>query len=239
MIKSIVLGGREISYEHERKNVKNVNLRIRSDCSVYVSSSAQIDDCVIESFLQKKADYILSALNKYAEIAKYATGKHEYITGESLRYLGKYLRLVVEQGKNGVSSDGVCITLSVTDVDDIILRERLIEKWYDTQCQVIFNEIVSEIFPIFKKYAVTMPRITLRNMSSRWGSCQPKRGIITLNKKLIQTPRVAIEYVVMHEFVHFLHPNHSATFYEMLSVFMPDWKARKKHLEATVFKLIE
>jgi len=68
-------------------------------------------------------------------------------------------------------------------------------------------------------------------MISRWGSCQPKRGIITLNKRLIETPRICIEYVVMHEFIHFLHPNHSKMFYDLLSTLMPDWRERKNTLE--------
>ena len=164
---------------------------------------------MIEEFLHKKAEYIVSALDKYAEVAKYAVDKHNYVTGESFRYVGKDLRLVVTQGKNNVSSDGVYLAMSVTDVCDNLQKEKLIAKWYDTQCRDVFVEIISDTFPIFQKYGVTIPRLTIRNMSSRWGSCQPKRGIITLNKRLIETPRNTIEYVVMHEFVHFIHPYHS------------------------------
>lgn len=239
MNKFIVLNGRGISYELERKNVKNINLRIRSDCSVYVSANIHVADSVIEGFLQKKSQYIFSSLDKYAEIAKYAVDSHNYHTGESFRYLGKDLRLVVTQGKNNVSSDGVYLTISVTDDDDNILKEKLINKWYDKQCRDVFVEIISDIYPIFQKYGVVMPRLTIRNMCSRWGSCQPKRGIITLNKRLIETPRNAVEYVVMHEFVHFLYPNHSTKFYEMLTTLIPDWKVRKKHLEMVAFNTSE
>ena len=235
MTYSIVLNGREIAYELQRKKVKNINLRIRSDCTVYVSANSRVADSVIEGFLQKKANYIISALDKYTQIAKYATYKHNYVTGESFRYLGKELRLVVAQGENNVSYDGVHLTMNVKDIYDITTKEKLIRKWYDTQCREVFAEIISDTFSIFKKYGVAMPRVTLRKMSSRWGSCQPKRGSITLNKKLIETPRNAIEYVIMHEFVHFLHPNHSSKFYEMLATLMPDWKTRKKNLETTAF----
>jgi predicted metal-dependent hydrolase len=58
-----------------------------------------------------------------------------------------------------------------------------------------------------------------------------KKGIITLNKRLLEAPRNCIEYVVMHEFCHFIHPNHSKHFYGFLSMLMPDWKERKKLLE--------
>ena len=129
--------------------------------------------------------------------------------------------------------------MNVINNDDSILKEKLISRWYDKQCREVFSEIISDTYSVFQKYGIVMPRLTLRDMSSRWGSCQPKRGIITLNKKLIEIPRNAVEYVVMHEFVHFLHPNHSAKFYEMLATLMPDWKARKKLLETVAFNALE
>lgn len=99
------------------------------------------------------------------------------------------------------------------------------------QCKIVFSEIVDEIFPIFKKYNVSLPALRIRNMETRWGSCLAKKGIITLNKQLLEAPRNCIEYVVMHEFCHFIHPNHSKHFYDFLTILMPDWKERKKLLE--------
>jgi predicted metal-dependent hydrolase len=229
----ITLNGREVEYELERKRVKNINLRIRSDGSVYVSANSAVTDSVIEAFLVKKAGYILSALDKYADIVKYAGDDHSYVTGESYGYLGKDLRLVVTNGKkNNVSSDGVYLTLSVTNSGDNTVKRKLIGKWYDAQCKLVFDEVIAVIYPIFQKYGVGMPKLRLRDMTSRWGSCQPKRGAITLNKRLIEAQRNCIEYVVMHEFIHFLHPNHSKKFYDMLSALMPDWKERKRILES-------
>ena len=68
-------------------------------------------------------------------------------------------------------------------------------------------------------------------MISRWGSCQPKRKILTFNIALLEAPLSCIEYVATHEFVHFLQPDHSRKFYQYLSMFMPDWKERKNELE--------
>ena len=239
MNKTIDLNGRKISYEFKRKQVKNINLRIRCDCSVYVSANNHITEIAIEEFLRKKADFIFSAIDKYTEISKYSDGKHSYLTGESFRLLGKDLRLVVTQGKQNIISDGIHLSLSLMDINDIESKEKLVSKWYDAQCREVFNEIIGEIYSVFHKYGVTMPKLILRDMSSRWGSCQPKKSVITLNKRLIEAPRNAVEYVVMHEFTHFLHPNHSAKFYEMLSALMPDWKIRKKILENTMFFIKE
>ena len=75
--------------------------------------------------------------------------------------------------------------------------------------------------------------IARTNMETRWGSCLVKKGIITLNKRLLEAPRNCIEYVVMHELCHFIYPNHSKQFYSFLTTLMPDWKERKQFLDNT------
>ena len=91
---------------------------------------------------------------------------------------------------------------------------------------------------LFQKYEIVLPSLIIRNMTSRWGSCQIKRNTITLNSRLIETPRECIEYVIVHEFTHFLYPNHSRKFYDLLAVFMPDWKERKNTMEGFIFQRI-
>ncbi|MDR0271974.1 MAG: M48 family metallopeptidase [Clostridiales bacterium] len=230
-MRNIVLNECDISYELERKQVKNINLRIRADGSVYVSANNTISVEVIEKFLTRKSSFILDALNKYEELSKYVNNERKFVTGESYRYLGKDLRLRVSHGESAVHSDGVYLELSVENINDIISKEKLITKWYDEQCCEIFPDILMQTYPIFSKYGVVLPKIIYREMISRWGSCRPKRECITLNKRLIETPRICIEYVVMHEFIHFLQPNHSKKFYELLSTLMPDWRERKRILE--------
>jgi predicted metal-dependent hydrolase len=232
----INLEEREIEYDLERKPVKNINLRIRANGTVYVSANASVPLRAIEDMLRKKTEFILSALEKYAELARYAPAEKAYVTGESFMYLGKDLRLQVMEGKrNEVRSDGVYLYLTVKDATSFDGKRRSVDKWMDTECRRILTHIVESIYPLFAKYNVSFPKLIFRDMTSRWGSCQPKRGLITLNKRLLEVPRNCIEYVVMHEFVHFIHPNHSKQFYEFLSVLMPDWKERKAFLEKSYF----
>ena len=102
---------------------------------------------------------------------------------------------------------------------------------FGRKCKEVFSELIGEIYPIFQKYGVAPPVLRIRNMDTRWGSCLPGKGIITLNKRLLEAPRNCIEYVVMHEFCHFIHPNHSKQFYAFLSMLLPDWKERKQLLD--------
>ena len=70
-------------------------------------------------------------------------------------------------------------------------------------------------------------------MHTKWGICRATRNEITFSYMLAAAPRDCIEYVVYHEFTHFLEPNHSAEFYAKLDSFLSDWKERKRILESS------
>ena len=180
MIKTINLNGREISYYLERKNVKNINLRIKADQSISISASVRVSDNVIEEFLNAKAEYILRALDHYAEIAKYAPKPKQYVDGESFKILGHDRRLRVVQGKrNAIESDESYITLMVKDPADLELKKKTMDRWMKNYCKEILLAVCESVYPKFQKYGVEFPELRFRNMVSRWGSCQPKRKILT------------------------------------------------------------
>ncbi len=236
MIQRITLNGKEIQYELQRKPVKNINLRIKPDQSVYMSVNDTITQETIDDFLQSKADFILKALNQYAEYEKFTPKPKEYVDGESFRIFGYDKRLkVIQDKKNHVECDGSFIMLYVKDTQDFNSKRRTMEKWRNAQCRACVKSICETTYPKFEKYGVEFPEIRFRNMISQWGSCQPKRKILTFNYALIEAPIACIEYVVTHEFMHFLQPNHSKKFYTQLSMFMPDWEQRKAILEKNRF----
>ena len=75
-----------------------------------------------------------------------------------------------------------------------------------------------------------MPYVTVRRMSSRYGSCSVGRGRITLAEILLHVPKDCAEYVVFHELTHFLYPNHGKEFYRFIEKHMPDYRQREKQL---------
>lgn len=227
----------DIPYLLTRKSVKNVNLRIKPEGKVLVSANNSVPTDFIDAFIEKKQRYIFSALSKYEEKKKlFQSVPNRYVSGESYDLLGKSLRLKVEANKEeNVYTDGVYIFLRVKDKDDFRHKEIMMSKWLKQYQTTVFEELLQEKYLLFEKYGVTYPTLKIRNMTSRWGSCQPKKGIITLNSKLIEAPRNCIEYVILHELVHFIHPNHSRQFWNFVAMMMPDWKERKEELEKRVY----
>ncbi|MGI6337413.1 MAG: M48 family metallopeptidase [Eubacteriales bacterium] len=228
----VTYDGNEIRYQLERKPVKNLNLRIRKDGSTYVSANNLVTVSKVDEFVVKKGAYILSSLKRFRELEQYSPQPKQYVSGETFYILGRGMRLQVSEGnKDNISSDGVYISLQVRDISDVTRKERIVSTYLDQQCKEYFNEIIEGIYPLFQKYGVLQPLLRIRDMETRWGSCLTKKGIITLNKRLLEAPRNCIEYVVMHELCHFVYPNHSKQFYDFLTALMPDWKERKKALD--------
>ena len=104
------------------------------------------------------------------------------------------------------------------------------ERWLKEQCIEAVSHAFAELYPIFEKRGIPLPEIKFRKMKSRWGSCQPTRGLLTFNSALIHTPERCIEYVVLHELCHFIHPDHSPRFKAELTSIMPDWKERRREI---------
>ena len=93
--------------------------------------------------------------------------------------------------------------------------------------------LCAQYYPLFAATCPRgeMPRIAVRDMSTRWGSCSLKTGTLCFALRLCVMPLPAQEYVVVHEFCHFAHPNHSPAFWAAVARVMPDYKARQALLK--------
>lgn len=233
--RTVLMDGQQLIYFLEYKPVKNINLRILKDCSVHVSASRRIPQKEVDAFVQSKSAFVLRAIARFEEMERNKPQPKQYVSGETFYIQGRGIRLnVVAGAKNTISCDGVYIHLSVKNPEAFEQKKRLVTKFLEKESRSVYTEVLDDLYPAFQKYGVERPILRIRDMDTRWGSCLANKGIVTLNKRLIETPRVCIEYVVMHELCHFIHPNHSKQFYGFLSMMMPDWKERKALLERAV-----
>ena len=96
------------------------------------------------------------------------------------------------------------------------------------ECLPLFEAVSERVFPRFEKVlGGKKPVLKVRDMRTRWGSCHPAKRQITLAARLALQPPAAIEYVVVHEYCHFVHPDHQAGFWALVESILPDWKARR------------
>ena len=158
----------------------------------------------------------------------------EYVSGESLHYLGRRYRLkVVVQA--GAAPDarmrGGFIVVTVPEHSPVMIRAAL-DAWYRLRARELFADRLAAVAAPLRWVKQTPPT-RLQFMTVQWGSCSPA-GRITLNPLLVKAPRECIDYVLLHELCHLLHHNHSPKFYKALDRHMPQWRAIKEKLDNMV-----
>jgi hypothetical protein len=91
------------------------------------------------------------------------------------------------------------------------------------------DEIVVRCRELADRTGLHPSRVAVRDQRSRWGSCSA-RGAVMLNWRLIQMPPFVADYVILHELVHLVHPNHSRRFWRAVSAVCPDWQPAERWL---------
>jgi predicted metal-dependent hydrolase len=92
------------------------------------------------------------------------------------------------------------------------------------------KELPSKVFEYAATHQLTVNRVTVRNQKSRWGSCS-RRGTISLNWRLIQTPEFVRDYIVLHELMHLRQMNHSARYWQEVERVCPNYLLAEKWLK--------
>lgn len=235
---SINYGGKIIEFEIQRKNVKNINLNVKPDMSVVISASEKVPLDYILGFVKSKASWIIKNVGYFKDVQPEHTTDKVYLSGETFKYLGKQYRLKVEETDNaeGVKYYRGYLYLSVKDKQNYNRKEKLIDTWYREKAKEKFSESLERMYPSIERYGIAKPEILIRTMKARWGSCTPEKQSILLNSELIKAPKLCIDYVVLHELIHFKHRNHDNDFYDFMTSLMPDWKQRKEILDEEVVR---
>lgn len=216
---TIVLDGKSIEYVFEHKRVKNINMRIRNDGSIYISAPYYVSQKKAESLLLSKGDFILKGLDSISRRPTESCHSPVIEAGSYFTILG-----------NRISIDEVARIIEA-DYNDKEKFQKRYEAYRRQELQRITEDICREVYPYFKiRTGRDYPEIKYRQMTSRWGVCMPGKNRITFSYNLFETPIECIRYVVCHEFTHFLVLNHSDKFYKELSKTYPNYEEARRIL---------
>ncbi len=230
---SVEINGEKIVFFVQRKNIKNINLKVNMDKKVTMSIPMKMEIEIAKDFIKKKAEWIKKQQNYYDSFAE----EKENITfenGETVYLLGKQYKIkIIPTTKNEISIKGKYFEINIKEkyIENKKYISKIYEKWLKEYAYEVFRNLVEKYQLLLRKYNIKIPKIEIRQMKSRWGSCLPSNNKVIFNLKLIKAPICCIEYVVLHELSHFKYQNHSKNFYNFVTIFMPDWNTRKKILD--------
>lgn len=227
-----------ITYELHRKRVKNMNLRVTTSGVVRVSASPRVPLGMIEEFICRHRAFIEKALQNRKN-----RGGHPMVPAvdTDIMVMGHMYRVVLEK-PHAVSVYAVTVTNYILHVrypsDPNVLDPSKVERmwlnFWKTLGQDFMEKLAQQVHDEFRQAGYTVPRPTLRlrYMTSRWGSCMPFKETITMNTRLLLGLTEFAHYVMVHEFAHFIEPNHSSRFYKVMSDVLPNWQQVKAEMRA-------
>lgn len=228
---SIQYGKSKIDFTVVRRKRATMEIAVEPDTSVVVAAPLRATVQDIEAKVRKRAAWVRRQQKFFSSYLP-KTPERYYVPGETHLYLGRQYRLkVVHSAKTAVKLIRGFIVVYSQDPGDAEVTRMLVDLWYRERAHVKFEErlgINIDRFPDPKKY---QPKgMIIRQLRQRWGSMSPSKRLL-LNRRLIQAPVDAIDYVIIHELCHIDEPNHSTAFFELLDRILPDWRKRKERLE--------
>lgn len=105
------------------------------------------------------------------------------------------------------------------------MREALI-AWYKEHVK---SKVIERLPHLTRQLGRWPAAVQIKDQKCRWGSCS-RNGVIRLNWKIIMAPVSVMDYLIVHELCHLIHPNHSVAYWEEVDAVLPDYKKMRDWL---------
>ncbi|GKS65559.1 metal-dependent hydrolase [Nitrospira sp.] len=204
------------------KDVKNVHLSVHPPMGrVRIAAPSRMSLDTIRVFAISKLSWIKRQQKKLREQERETP--REYLNRENHYLWGKRYLLTVQK-KDGTPSIELRhrrILLSVRPGASAERKQKLFEAWHRQQLKQAVLPVLAKWQPLM---GVTVSRVFVQRMKTKWGSCTPTARHIRLNTELAKKPPECLEYIVVHEMAHLLEPTHTRRFIAVMDRFMPRWQ---------------
>ena len=226
MGETIQLG--EISIAMTRKEIKHVHLSVHppSGRVTLVAPTATRPE-VARAYAVSKLGWIRDQQAKLRGQARETP--REFVGRESHFLWGRRYLLSVreEEVKPSVRISHRRITLTVRPGSDRAKRAAVMHEWHKS----LLHDAVPEVIRRWeRKLSVELAGYFLQRMKTKWGSCNHRARNIRLNTELVRKPKDLLEYVVVHEMLHLIAPNHSEQFLALMNRYYPAWREARAEL---------
>lgn len=194
-----------------KKNNKNTYIRVKDDLTIYVTTNYFVTNSQIKKMLDQNYNYLKKNIERCVNHSE---------KSQKFYYLGTCYDI---------------ITISTKDIEIIdnriyVKNMDYLNKWLQKQMKQIFKERLELMYNTFEEN-IPYPNLKIRKMKTRWGVCNKTTKTVTLNSELIRYSLDKLDYVIVHELSHFIHFNHSSSFWSLVSKYCPNYKKIRKELK--------
>lgn len=197
-------------------------LRLRPDGTARVTIPRHGSVAEARRFVERNREWLAQQLKRLATLPKRSRALQ---VGQEILFRGELVKLeaVAEGAKSAIQFSNVRVPVPDTSAD---VRPRVEKSLW----KLAAHELAPRVFELAAFHLLTVKRVTVRNQKSRWGSCS-RRGTISLNWRLIQTPASVRDYIILHELMHLREMNHSARFWREVESVCPDYELAERWLK--------
>jgi predicted metal-dependent hydrolase len=214
---------------------KTVALTIEGRGRLVVTAPAGVTIDRLNGIVRHKAPWVIQRVRRVSDLPP-PPSEREFVTGETVRYLGRQYRLKVCEGDDA------------TDPDP---DPRIWAGWYEVRIPrglgggAKWQEVRRRLVGSLKEHAdlylpdrladvcrrldIEKPSLIVREQAKRWGSCD-RGGVLRVNWRIIQAHIPLIEYVLVHELAHLQNPAHDRAFWAVVGQWLPDYEERRRRL---------
>lgn len=206
----------ELTIAVERKNIKNLHLRVGRTGNISLTAPLFVSECEIESF----------ALSKYAWLKKHLqTAKSEdyraFVRGGTVTVFGENYPVMFGK-KSGFFGGALVLNCEEKDIERYAARE--LKK-------VLVKKIEDRLPYWEEKTGLKCACFIVRDMKTRWGTCNIQTGKICINLQLVKKNAECLDYIIVHELGHLINRYHDKRFYNYMRYNFKDYERVRKSLK--------
>lgn len=213
------------------KDIRNLHISVYPPKgSVRVAAPDRMDEDTIRRAVIQRLPWIK---RQRAELQKAERqSARQMLSGETHYVWGKRYLLDISRasGKHSVEVSGDTLWLKTSPGSDADERRAALDRWYRRQIKAAVPALLDRWQPVI---GVEVDRIVVRRMKTKWGTCIAPSRTIWLNPELAKKNPRCLEYIVVHELVHFHERSHNDTFVSLMDHYLPGWLALRDELNSS------
>lgn len=227
IVKSALIKIGELDIYLTRKDIKNLHISVMPpDGQVRVSAPDAMTETAIRMAVIHRISWIRRQQAAFAKQERQSA--REMVNGETHYLWGRRYRLEVieldDLKSQTVKLKSGKLTLTVNKGLSDEVKLKLLTEYYRDRLKARAPDLIDKWS---KKTDVTINSWQIQKMKTKWGSCNVEEGNIRLNLDLAKKPLPCLEYIILHELLHFKERQHNDRFKALLDIYMPDWRSRR------------
>jgi predicted metal-dependent hydrolase len=217
----LLVRGRQVRLVTVRsERARRYHLRLRPDGSARLTIPRRGSVAEGRRFAERSGEWLARQLEK---LSRRPVRPQSWRIGTTVLFRGQLVTLEagIEDGMVRLGGESIRITGAGENLRPWITKH----LW-----KLAATELPERTHELAAVHQLTVARVTVRNQRSRWGSCS-RRGTISLNWRLIQTPPFIRDYIILHELMHLREMNHSSRFWREVERVCPGYAVAEKWLK--------